>query len=601
MSKNNILKRLSPIHIVALICAVVILATVGVSAGLLISSAIKNNKKEFNYMNEDLAQYIDLKAENYASLTVSPEYNELRDVDIQHTILNLVAGEKNYSSAETTQYNTNTIINVGDVVNLYYRGYILDDEGQPKYVDGMSNLIGSTYTTMSAYSLSIGGDSFIAGFSLALDGAKVGDYPFLERQRGDVTIDNTMVAFVSYTRYPITTNKYSHVETQGSVETQTGAFVDLTLGKDEIDATYGEGFYERLVGNGIASGETGHIAAAKADGENVINSTTGLRTQTADGADYKYTRISVEYAIAANYYEGYEPIEVEFPANYSSTELAGKTAYFQIMIESVKEYKFDGLDKDAVVLSNTAVINPILKKALAEDEDFMATVTLPEEGEEDTNDYYALYTQYLKDQNEEDYLLANENALYQAIIDKLVEITDVTADHPELEAKYNASLITFRSSYAENGTNYATIEEYAEAVIGGDHYITVGEGEDAVKVFDWKAAVKQLSVDYFTERMVVYQIIKNEGLYSKEAYDAAYEKVCNDYSEEYRKSYCKTNGIDIDDMTVQEKQAVDAAVKTYLYSNLGYEYLADRAYYQLVFDYFTAKDANGDYIRLTIE
>jgi hypothetical protein len=454
---------------------------------------------------------------------------------------------------------------------------------------------------MTAYNLSIGGDSFISGFSLALDGATVGQYPKMETTRGDVEVTDGMIAFVSYTRYPITTNKYSHVETQGSVETKTSVLVDLTLSQEEIDATYGAGFYNYLVGRADdAETEANEaISAAKANGENVISNTTvGFRT-TADGVDYKYTKIAVEYTMAANYYEGYEPIVVEFPASYGTKDLAGKTAYFQIIIESVKEYSFDGLDKDAVTLKNVetddavkAVINPLLKKALEENDEFAEYLTengivVPEEN--DTTDYYTNYVNYLKHEYEESNALTNELALYQAIIDALVESTTVAKSHPELEAKYNASLITFRKAYADNGKNYATIEEYAEEAIGGDHYVTVGEGEDAVTVFDWKAAVMQLSVDYFTERMAIYQIIKDNNLYTEEAYNAAYESIYNDYAEEYKKSYCASNDIDIDDMTTQEAQAVDAAVKSYIASEIGYEYLSDRAYYQLVFDFLADK------------
>lgn len=618
MSKNNILKKLSPLHIVAFICAAVIFVTVLVSAVLFGMNLSEKSNREFNYMKEDLTEYITLG--DYTNLTVSPEYSTIREVDIQAGILTLVAGQKNYSSGEDASYNKDTKITAGDVVNLYYRGYTMDENGERNYMDGMSNLIGSTYATMKAYSLSIGGDSFISGFSLALDGATVGQYPKMETTRGDVEVTDGMIAFVTYTRYPITTNKYSHVETQGTVETKTATLVDLKLGQEKIDAIYGTGFYAYLVGNGVdASDKDNHIAPAKANGENVIsNTTTGFRT-TADGVDYKYTKIAVEYTMAADYYEGYEPIEVEFPESYGTAELAGKTAYFQIIIESVKEYSYtiDGVDvKDAVSLVGVEVegsdarntINPLLKKALDKNDDFAeylaeAGVVVPKEN--DTTDYYHYYIEYLRHEYEESNALTNELALYQAIIDKLVETTTVKKDHPELQAKYEASLITFRSSYNSNGSDYATIEEYAEAVIGGDHYVYVyeengewkifnGTDEEAeaagyAKVFDWMAAVKQLSVDYFTERMAIYQIIKANNLYTEESYKAAYDSIYNDYAEEYKKSYCASNGIDIDDMTTQEEQAVDAAVKSYIESNLGYDYLSDRAYYQLVFDFLADK------------
>ena len=598
MSKNNILKRLSPIHIVYLTCVSVIFVRVVVSSIFYIGNEVKNSKREFDYTKETLTDYITLG--DYENLTVTPEYSKIRDVDVKGEILDLVAGEKNYSSAENASYNTATKITVGDVVNLYYRGYVLDENNEREYTDGMTNLINSTYATMKAYSLPIGADTFIPGFALALDGKTVGEYPVMNAVRGG-NVDNTMIAFVTYQRYPVTTNQYSGVETQGTVETATAALVDLTLGKDKIDATFGAGFYEMLVGNGVAVGEKDHIAAAKADGENVITNTTkGLRAVTAEGVDYKYTKIAVEYTMAANYYENYQPIVVEFPANYSNKDLAGKTAYFQIIIESVKEYGFTvGEGNVEVTLSDVATVNTILEKALEDNDDFNEYLEGLTE-EEKSVGYYDLYTQYLFHKDAEENAMKNENALYQAIVDAIVDSTTVKADHPDLEDKYNASLISFRKSYAESGSGYATIEEYAEEAIGGDHYVTVGEGEDAVKIFDWKAAVKQLAVDYYTERMAIHQIIKDKNLNTGDAYDKAYAKVCDDYSEEYKRTYCKSNGIDIDDMTAQEEQKVDEAVRNYLQSNLGYEYLTDRTYYQLVFDYLTEKDADGNYVRLTI-
>ena len=633
MSKNNILKKLSPLHIVAFICAAVIFVTVVVSAVLFGISMSEKNNREFDYMKENLEEYITLG--DYTNLTVTPAYSTIRPVDVEAAVLNLIAGQKNYSATDPAYYDENTVINVGDVVNLYYRGYILDEEGNPEYVDGMSNLIGSTYATMKPYSLSIGGDSFISGFSLALDGKVVKQYPKMETNRGEkveVKAENT-IAFVSFTRYPITTNKYSHVETQGSVETGTSVLVDLTLGQAEIDAIYGEGFYAAIVGvvDNPETEENETVAAAKANGENVISDTTkGLRANTAEGVDYKYTKIAVEYTMAADYYAGYETIEVQFPESYSAAELAGKDAYFQIIIESVQEYRYEGHEDDSqkdditlvgvnsedeTVRANArAVINPILKIALEKNEEFAeylkeAGVVVPEEN--DTTDYYHYYTEYLKHEYEESKALTNELALYQAIIDAIVESTTVVKPHPDLEDKYNASLITFRSSYTSNGSSYATIEEYAEAVIGGDHYVYIyeengewkvlvdadknpcapeeGDTVEYTKLYDWKAAVKQLSVEYYTERMAIYQIIKANNLYNEDSYKAAYDRIYNDYANEYKKSYCDSYGIDIDNMTTQEEAEVEAAVKSYISSEIGYEYLSDRAYYQLVFDFLADK------------
>lgn len=639
MSKNNILKRLSPLSIVAFVCAAVILVTIIVSAVLFGMNAAEKKKDEFDYNNTDLIkQYITLG--DYENLTVTHEYSELRDVDVEEAVLNLIAGEKNTVSAEDVSYDPTKVITVGDVVKLYYRGYVVDEDGNRDYKDGMSNLVNYAYGSMSAYDLSIGDSGFIAGFALALEGAKVGSYPEIQRIRDGKTVselgDNNII-FVTYQRNPLIVNKYSGVETTGTLESGTSVLVDLSLGKEKIDEIYGNGFWDVIHGVNLTEDDAEtkdideSISVAKVDGKNIINNTKdGFKTTRVDGGEaYKYTTIKIEYAMSGNYYEGYEPIEVVFPENYSATELAGKTAFFQIMIEGVQEYSYTIGEKgdvevclaDAKAGEAEAIdrVNTVIKNALADNKDFQKylannNVVVPTEGE-DTNDYYQLYKDYLVAKNTADNALTDKMALYDAIVDALVENTTVLKDHPELEEKYNASLISFRSSYASNGSSYATIEEYAEAVIGGEHYVYVYEenGEwkilegvpaeddtrEYTKIFDWKAAVRQLSVDYYTERLAIHQIVNELGLYSEEAYNAAYNVIFDDYIVEYTKSYCESNDKDADKLTDKEKAQIEAEVKSYVISELGHAELEERAYYQLVYNYYTEKDADG-YVRLTI-
>lgn len=629
MSKNNILKRLSPLHIVALVCAAVILVTIIVSAVLFGMNAADKKKDEFNYNDNNLIkQYITL--EDYKNLEVTHKYSELRDVDVEEAVLNLIAGEKNKYSVEDVSYDPTATITVGDVVNLYYRGYVVDAEGNRDYKDGMSNLVGKAYSAMSAHELSIGNSGFIAGFALELEGTKVGNYPEINRQRGDLDIGTEDIIFVTYQRNPLSYNKYSGVETPGTVESATSVLIDLSLGKDKIDEIYGLGFYDMLFTGRADNAETEDIDesinVAKADGKNTINNTTeGFKTEKNENADvvaYKYTTIKVEYKMSGDYYEGCEPIEVVFPEDYSAADLAGKTAYFQIMIESVEEYSYtiNEVDvSDVVCLRNIenadtrAAVNTVLKSALEDNKDFQKYL----EAQTDKEDYYTNYKNYLVAKNVEDNALSDKLALYDAIVDALVEKATVLKDHPELEEKYKASLITFRSSYASNGTDYATIEEYAEAVIGGKHYVYVyeengewkifnGTAEEAeaagyAKKFDWKAAVRQLSVDYYTERLAIHQIVNELGLLNSEgAYDNAYNAIFDDYIAEYTKSYCESNDKDADKLTDKEKAQIEAEVKSYIISELGHAELEERAYYQLVYNYYTEKDADGNYVRLTI-
>ena len=594
MSIKNVLKRLSPIHIVALVCAVLIFAAVVTSAVFFGIGLAKDAKKEFDF-TKNPEKYIEI---NYKeAFDIAPEYNKIRDVDINNKILALVAGEKNKNSGVSSEYDANTVINVGDEVKIYYRGL---NDGVA--FDGGCNFVGSTYSSLSAYNLSIGGDSFIAGFSLALDGKTVGDFPMFARERG-VEVTSSHIAFVSYTRYPVTRNQYSGVETVGSVQSGTSVYVDLSGDLAEINNAYG--MVKDAEGN-VTTNFTDYLLGKAADGKNVldkngngtISSDEEIRLANAEEVEYKYTKIAVEYVMAANYYEGYETIKVQFPVNYGNADLAGKDVEFQVLIESVKEFGYDYEGTGDCTMANAEFVDAMLKKALEDEEEIVAEV----EALEGAN-FAEKYAKYLRAEDEENNSLTYANAKYQAIIDALVAKSTLKLDDNKdlksyVDAKYDASVITFLEAYANNGSNYASVEAYAEDVLGltdDAYYTTVGEGDDAVKVYNWHAALRTLAENYYKERLIVHYIIEAEGL--ADGYDVAYKDVCDDYSAAYELNYCKQNDIDVDEANRTEKEAkqVRDAVNTYLASSVGYDYLTERAHYQLVLNYFT-EGAGAEYV-----
>lgn len=581
MSIKNVLKRLSPIHIVALVCAVLIFAAVVTSAVFFGIGLAKDAKKEFDF-TKNPEKYIEI---NYKeAFDIAPEYNKIRDVDINNTILGLVAGEKNKNSGVSSEYDASTVINVGDEVKIYYRGL---NDGVA--FDGGCNFVGSTYSSVSAYNLSIGGDSFIAGFSLALDGKTVGDFPMFARERG-VEVTSSHIAFVSYTRYPVTYNQYSGVETVGSVQSGTSVYVDLSGDLAAINDSYGAGFTDYLLGK-AAEGENKAIDVAVANGENVLK-TSDLRLTNAEGVEYKYTKIAVEYVMAADYYtnkdtnEKYDTIKVQFPVNYGNADLAGKDVEFQILIESVKEFGYDYEGAGDCTMANAEFVDAMLKKALEDEEEIVAEV----EALEGAN-FAEKYAAYLRAEDEEDNSLTYANAKYQAIIDALVAKSTLKLDGNKdlksyVDAKYDASVITFLEAYANNGSNYASVEAYAEDVLDVEG---CGEGS----TYDWHKALRILAENYYKERLIVHYIIEAEGL--ADGYEAAYNAVCDEYSAAYRTTYAKQQGIDLDNMTENEAKQVRDAVNNYLSSSIGYEYLTERAHYQLVLDWYTT-GAGAEYV-----
>ena len=640
MSKNNILKRLSPLHIVALVCAAVILVTIIVSAVLFGINAADKKKDEFNYNDNDLIKkYITL--EDYSKLTVTYEEDKLRPEELEEAILDLLEGQKNKISGEPATHDPDITITAGDVVNIFYRGYVLIDEdlgdveSNRDYQLGMTNFVGRPYSSMKSSAITIGNSGFIPGFAYYLDGAKVSDYPEFNRVSGDeVAISNTDVIFVTYNRNPLSYNQYSGVETIGTAESATSALVDLSLGKDKIDEIYGLGFYDMLFNGRDDNEDTKDvdesIDVAKADGKNIINDTKdGFKTTKNDKADvtaYKYTSIKVECKMSHDDYASIKTITVVFPEDYQATDLAGKTAVFQVMIESVEEYTFtlgEGDDTNEYELSLKNIdtdnemkgrVNTVLKTALKDDKLFAHYLTtLPADANKE--DYYANYKNYLTAQYNAVNGVTNNENLYNAIMDALVEKATVLKDHPELEEKYNASLITFRSEYTKNGkSKYATIEEYAEAVIGGDYYLYLyddnGEWktyngvptEDIskyTKIFDWKTAVKQERVvRYYKELLVIHYIVNEQGLLNSEgAYDKAYNAIFEDYIAAYTNQYCNSKDILVNELSATEKEDIEATVRNSIISNLGYEELEKRAYEQLVYDYYLGENAKGELVK----
>jgi hypothetical protein len=399
-----------------------------------------------------------------------------------------------------------------------------------------------------------------------------------------------MIAFVTYQRYPVTTNQYSGVETVGSVQSGTSVYVDLSGDLTEINNAYGAGFTDYLLGK-AAEGENKAIDVAVANGENVLK-TSDLRLTNAEGVEYKYTKIAVEYVMAADYYtnkdtnEKYDTIKVQFPVNYGNADLAGKDVEFQVLIESVKEFGYDYEGTGDCTMANAEFVDAMLKKALEDEEEIVAEV----EALEGAN-FAEKYAKYLRAEDEEDNSLTYANAKYQAIIDALVAKSTLKLDGNKdlksyVDAKYDASVITFLEAYANNGSNYASVEAYAEDVLDVEG---CGEGS----TYDWHKALRILAENYYKERLIVHYIIAEENL--ADGYDAVYAAVCEKYSAAYRTTYAKQQGIDLDNMTENEAKKVRDAVNNYLSSSIGYDYLTERAHYQLVLDWYTT-GAGAEYV-----
>ena len=286
MSKNNAIRKMGRALTAALLLIVI------VSTMLITTSC----SKKTDYLKSNLDKYIEFP-ENFKNFDLNVDVAKSHDIDIDVTILNMLCGDK----SETPLYNGNAVtsaitITPGDIVHIWYRGYIFDENGQPVEVDGMCNFSGS-----SAYELEIGSNSFVPGFEFSLVGVNTKDYSkFNKITSGEITENH--VAYVSYTRIE-GTNKI----------TATSERIDLS---GDVDAKYGEGFKDKLLKTAIA---------AKTDFSTTIN-----------GKTYSYSDLKIDFATNCES----NPIIVDayFPYDYQKTELRNESARFEVYVEKAVLY-----------------------------------------------------------------------------------------------------------------------------------------------------------------------------------------------------------------------------------------------------------------------
>ena len=118
-----------------------------------------------NYLEDDLSEYIEIDQKYYKGYTVTVD-RRISNVDLYNPVIQTLCKYKSKDAVEG-----DGVISVGDVVNIYYKGYYLTDDGEPYYFNGGSNM-----DSGKTYALEIGSGSFIPGFEYNLIGKNPSDY-----------------------------------------------------------------------------------------------------------------------------------------------------------------------------------------------------------------------------------------------------------------------------------------------------------------------------------------------------------------------------------------------------------------------------------------
>ncbi len=515
-----------------------------------------------SYSDIKASDYVEIADNNYKGFNLNIYLDDVTDVHVEHEVAKLLSQNK----PRTTYTNSNEdyvpTITAGDTVEIYYRGYILNEDGTKNYYPNMSNVLkfsdpsvsGSTYASISyivnssisfidspniyykgtthtiidnvdffynnntsytylAYpsyvypnlsptKVTIGNGGFIPGFETSLIGKSVSEFPTLEIITSGNTTPDMLVNF-NY-------NKRIVDESGCPFFVNYTEYVDLSQGEQIINEAYGFNIYEYLCNQEI--------------GKNIsIDENINLK---------------ISYAIPSHSYDGYEPIQVRFPNEYGITDLAGKEAWFEIYVQSITEYYDDS--KGEGVFNDEFVTEVLMKKNswLKDDLSYRYPDLSPSE------QYRAYILDNLKSERENKY-----NRLeFETIINHYYSVANIKKYPKKIvsnlrqqyidELNYHYKIYTgsrgeYDSSYKPE--NYS-FDKYASTVLN----VKLGE--------TWEDKVTELARNEVKRKLILLYIIEREGI---DISEGAMDKLIDDSIESnysyFKNIYLSSTGKNIND------------------------------------------------------
>ena len=543
--KNISIKKLA-IIITAAVVALVLLVL-----GIITTVDYVKNDKGFDYLKSDLSKYIEFSDE-YKGFDLNVDIAEPRDIDIKITILNMLRDDK--PKEAWLSGTANCVINPGDVVYIWYRGYLIGEDGEPVEYDGMCN-----FDDKEPHALEIGSNGFVPGFELGLLGKYTGETAKFDKITvGKVTEGN--IAYITYTKT---------VYKEDGTTTDTKTVVDsdnpkrIILSDSTVDETYGAGFVEKISSLNIG---------AKADFEVEIN-----------GKKVKYTDLKVDFVTDCETpAEGEKTpylIDCYFPYDYGAAELRNMDARFEVYIEKADFYYED-----------TPEFNDEYLKKKIEDKEIAVTLEKLDEYEGDTlvDKYMAYAEELMQKLYEAEYNSLVEKAIWEyygkiAKVKKYptAKVDEVYYDYAiELQNIYYANGGRIQNSYGYYDT-YDNLNDYANAYLGinssSEYYYL---GKEA-----WKYSVYDMAEEYVKERLILYYVLRADGsLPSKEAIAEEVEIIKQEYLDEYVDQYLENEDKTKEDYPGEKWDEFMKEREKEIFSYYDDAHFEERAYYSLASD-----------------
>lgn len=532
-NKENTAKKfnISESKLALVITAGILVLAILTTSVIALVNAIRSDAW-FNYLKADLDKYVEVSGD-YKDFTVNLDIAKPKDIEVDVAVMSLLNSNKNSAKWREISSGSKFTLGVGDAVDIYYRGYLLDEDGKEIAVDGMSN-----FGDANPYTLVLGSGSFIPGFELNMVGLNTEDTNiFTTIKEGKPFFDQ--IAYVSYTR-TIDGDNNTKV-------TVTNARIDLS--RDDIDAEYGENFKSTILGLDIGTKVT--------------------LPSKLDGKDYFYTDLVVNFVTRCE--TKHFTVECYFPYDYTKTDLRNETAYFEVYVNKVVDY------------TDVPEFNDEFINKLAEEEKLGVTLDVLNtyEGANLVEKYYDYENKTRMEAYEEEYktLLREEIVAYFRTIFKGVKYPA-----SKVEEIYNGYYETVSDSYNTSGgqitnsygssTTYSTLDTYAVAYLG----LQTGT--------NWKNYLISLAQDSVKERYMMFYILRAENLIPTEAeFEKKVEEVKNTIIDEYVEYCMNYEGKTKDSFkTEAEYQEYYNSCRKQVLANYNKTYFEESTYFEILME-----------------
>ncbi len=533
----NLLGVKIPESRLAVVITAAVLALILIVSAIIFTVDYVANDKGFDYLNSNMSKYVFISEEDYKNFKLNVDIAKPREVDIQNSILGLIASNKGDAiEGPNEAVNSGVSITPGSVVRLWYRGYILGKDGEEIEMDGLSN-----YTQANSAELEVGSLYFPAGFELSLV-----DY-YLDRNRTrfekitDGTISSDMVVYVNYTKT---------LTSAGTKSESKNIRIDLS---EDVDKEYGQGFKDHILSMSIGADKEFGITDPK-------------------GTHYTY-KLTVSFATQCEGADDVLIIDTRFSYNTANESLRNQDVRFEVFVDSVRRYETKEFNDDFV-------------KEIAERKESKVSLEILEgyEGETLTEKYVAYITDELDKSYEKLYDQAAEDALWDYLHEKATikkypkaKVDGIYTDYiSDLEREFEINEGRLWNSMQGQYVTYKTFDEYAIAYYGftkTPEYAT------------WRDYVYGMSQMVVGERMIFYYIMDEVGF---EPTDAEIEKAIADkkqeYIDEYIEQYLQSEGKTEKHFTEEEYAAYVAERTEEVLDYYDEAHFEEMAYYTLFLD-----------------